>query len=161
MHFLFHAFPHFKSRTVVSKTAVIGVGSPFGEDNIAYRVIESLKQDRTVKIHLDYYDRPYWHLLECMKPFDTVHLVDAIVSHQPPGTLHRYEDIHAFQVNQQSLSSHGWGLADTLLLGEALGQLPSKLIIHGIEIALNVSQGEIAHLDLVTQIKREILPSTR
>lgn len=140
---------------------MIGVGSPFGEDYIAYRVIKSLKQDPTLKIHLGYYDRPYWHLLEYMKPFDTVHLVDAIISHQAPGTLHRYEHIHAFQANQQSLSSHGWGLADTLLLGEALDQLPSKLIIHGIEIDPNGSQGEIAHLDLVLQIKRDILPSNR
>ncbi len=139
----------------MNKTAIIGVGSPFGDDAIAYHVIECLKEESLPAIDLHYYDRPGWHLLECMKPFNTVHLVDAIVSGSTPGTLHRYEDIHAFQLHQNLLSSHSFGLAETLLLGEVLGELPAKLIIHGIEISLN--GGDINYLSLVAQLKKEIV----
>ncbi|MBY0377010.1 MAG: hydrogenase maturation protease [Gammaproteobacteria bacterium] len=139
----------------MSKIAVIGVGSPFGNDSIAYRTIECLKQEPDFRAHLHYYDRPGWYLLNCMKPFDTVHLVDAMISSKPPGTLYRYEDIHAFKHNQNLLSSHGFGLAETLLLGEALNELPTKLIIHGIEISLD--SDAIECLGLVAQIKQEIL----
>jgi hydrogenase maturation protease len=140
----------------VSKTAVIGVGSPFGDDTIAYKIIEYLKQEPALMVDLQYHDRPGWHLLDCMKPFDVVHIVDAMVSHKPPGTLHRYEDIHAFKLNQTLLSSHGFGLAEALLLGEALNQLPARLIIHGIEISLDTHHENIPYWDLVAQIKREI-----
>jgi len=139
----------------VNKTAIIGVGSPFGDDAIAYHVIECLKEESLPAIDLHYYDRPGWHLLEYMKPFNTVHLVDAIVSGSPPGTLHRYEDIHTFQQHQNLLSSHSFGLAETLLLGEVLGELPAQLIIHGIEISLD--SDPLEYLSLVAQIKQEIL----
>lgn len=138
----------------MNKIAIIGVGSPFGDDAIAYQVIECLKEESLPAIDLHYYDRPGWHLLECMKPFNTVHLVDAIVSGNPPGTLHRYEDIHTFEQHQNLLSSHSFGLAETLLLGEVLDELPAKLIIHGIEISL--TGGDINYLSLLTRLKHNL-----
>ena len=100
-------------------TAIIGVGSPFGDDSIAERMIVALQENNALcDINIQYYDRPSWQLLEYMKPFQTVHLIDALCSHQPVGTVQCYQDITLFQQQKNLLSSHGFGLADTLALGK-------------------------------------------
>ncbi len=144
----------------MSRIAVIGVGSPFADDHIAYDVIQLLQQESLPSVSLQYYDRPGWYLLEYMQDFDTVHLVDAIISDKPIGTLHRYDDIEYFKTQDTLLSSHSFGLAETLLLGKSLNQLPAQLVIHGIEIAMHNSDEEKlkeAYLLLVDRIKQEIL----
>jgi hydrogenase maturation protease len=123
-------------------TAVIGVGSSFGDDNIADRMIMALQVDISLNpslenTHFHYYDRPSWQLLEYMKPFQTVHLVDALCSNQPIGTVQCYQDISLFQQEKNLLSSHAFGLADTLALGQVLAQLPENLFIHTIEISMD------------------------
>lgn len=111
---------------------VIGVGSSFGADNIAQYVIELLQ--KKYHIQCDYYDRPGLYLLDYMKDFNCLHLIDAIVSDKPVGTLHRYEDIKDLCADDILLSSHGVGIAEVLSLGSILNCLPEKIIIHGIEI---------------------------
>lgn len=144
----------------MSKLAVIGVGSPFADDHIAYDVIQLLQQESLPSVSLQYYDRPGWYLLEYMQDFDVVHLIDAIISEKPIGTLHRYDDIDYFKTQNSLLSSHSFGLAETLLLGQSLNQLPTQLVIHGIEIAVNRSDDaklKEACAALVGKIKQELL----
>ena len=143
----------------MNKIAVIGVGSPFADDHIAYDVIQLLQQEPSVSAFLHYYDRPGWYLLEYMQDFDIVHLIDAIVSDKPIGTLHRYDDIDYFKTQETLLSSHNFGLAEILLLGQSLNQLPAQLVIHGIEIAVDNSDEEKlkeACVALVGRLKQEI-----
>ena len=117
---------------------VIGVGSPIGSDNIAQQIIQLLKEHSKNKfynrIQFDYYDRPGIYLLELIKNFDVLHLIDAVVSNNPMGSIYRFEDINAFQAEKFLLSSHEMGVAEVLLLGKTLNFLPRKIIIHGIEI---------------------------
>ena len=118
---------------------VIGVGSSLGADNIAELVVERLKWHLRYyrlknKIQVAYYDRPGVYLLELIKYFKVVHFIDAIVSGKPLGYIHSYDDIASFQKSNRLLSSHGFGLVEGLQLGEALGCLPDRIVIHGIEI---------------------------
>lgn len=129
---------------------VIGVGSQFGADNVAQCVITRLQQDfdrasYNNKIVFAYYDRPGISLLEYLQPFKSVHLVDAIVSGKPIGTIHRYETIASFKKNNCLISSHNIGVAETLILGKTLGCLPDKITIHGIEIENNCSINQISN----------------
>lgn len=118
----------------MKKIGIIGVGSPFGGDQISYHVIQLLKQNCQLKrIHLHYYDRPGFHLLEAIKDFKIVHLIDAVKSEKPIGSIHRYEAFEIFQ-NSPLLSTHGLGAQEVLQLGKILDCLPEKIIIHGIEI---------------------------
>lgn len=117
-------------------TAIIGVGSPFGEDDVAFKVIEKLKP-RAQDIHCQYYDRPGLHLLETINTFDVVHLIDAVMSGNTLGTLYQFNDLDQFKKNTKPLSTHAFGLAETLALGNTLDLLPKKLVIHGIEISKN------------------------
>lgn len=144
---------------------IIGVGSSFGADCIAQHIIQLLQKKINVtqfknNIFCDYYDRPGFYLLECIKKFETVHLIDAVMGEKKIGTLYRFDHIHAFKKNNLMLSSHGMGVAETLLLGEALNCLPSKIIIHGIEINattdLNSDEIQRASDQLVENILGEL-----
>jgi hydrogenase maturation protease len=73
-------------------------------------------------------------LLESWKGVDAVILIDATQSGATPGTLQR------FDVSVQSLpatffrhSTHAFSIAETVELARTLGQLPSRLVVYGIE----------------------------
>jgi len=134
---------------------ILGVGSPFGQDNIASLVIDAindrLQDDLTRKqeIHVEYSDRPGLALIELIKPYDDVIIIDAVVSDSPIGTIHCLVDWGQLSQFSQATSSHGFGVAEALSLAETLGQLPDKLTLFGIEIDHSASQ--ISSL-LVTQV---------
>lgn len=125
---------------------VIGVGSPFGADRLGWALIERLRNDaelsRRQALDLLKADRPGSALIEMMQGADHVILVDALRGgHRPgevlwlsPGALDRESGLY---------SSHGFGLADALALGEALGALPGR-----IDIAAFETPGDICESDL-------------
>ena len=122
-----------------NKTAIIGVGSPFGDDNVAEQVIENLMQAQSsgeLSSHIDikYFDRPGYALLELIQDYSNVKLIDAMVSDKPIGFIHRYDSLSAFQQAKNTLSSHNMGVAEVLALGEVLGILPEQITFYGIEI---------------------------
>ena len=65
---------------------------------------------------------------------DEVILVDAVDSGAPPGTIHR---IDAADPGIRTLpsrgSTHALGVAEAIALGRALGRLPRRLLLVGIE----------------------------
>jgi hydrogenase maturation protease len=79
-------------------------------------------------------------------------LVDAVHSGAKPGTIHRLTEDQLESFNRGSNSAHGWGVAETLLLGRQLAQdnLPPQLILIGIEAG---------QLDLGTAISPEVVSS--
>jgi hydrogenase maturation protease len=73
-------------------------------------------------------------LLEAWKEAHAVILVDAVSSGAAPGTLHRF-DAHTGSIPAKffRFSSHTFGVAEAIELARALNQLPSRLIVFGIE----------------------------
>jgi hydrogenase maturation protease len=70
-------------------------------------------------------------------------VVDAVVSSGVPGTIYRF-DAHGAGMPAElsrSGSTHGWGVAEAVALGRVLQELPSFLIIYGIE-GKNFSPGQ-------------------
>lgn len=138
----------------MNKTVVIGVGSPFGDDNIAQEVIAQLLQAQADGLidkafHIVYQDRPGYALLELIQGYQTVYIIDAMVSDKPVGFIHYYDSLSHFQQAQNALSSHNMGVAEVLALGEVLGMLPEKLHFYGVEIN---TQKNIDINQLVTRI---------
>ncbi len=102
-------------------------------------------------------------LLDLLEKSDAAILVDAVQSGSPPGVIHRLTpaQIAAFQAGSES--AHGWGVAETLALGEQLNlPLPQQLIIIGIEagqVALGAPLSpavEAALPDAVCAIQAEV-----
>ncbi|MDP2529656.1 MAG: hydrogenase maturation protease [Candidatus Palauibacterales bacterium] len=67
-------------------------------------------------------------------------VIDAVLSGAAPGTVHRLDGfIDALPGSPPHPSSHDLGLPDIVELGRALGRLPARLLILGIEA------GTVAH----------------
>jgi len=113
---------------------IIGLGSPFGDDRVGWRVAEALgtclpaEQARILSL-----DRPGPALLEALAGRSEVILIDAAATGTPPGTLHRLADV-AMADTLESVSSHDLGPLQTLRLGRALGMLPPRLELYVISI---------------------------
>ena len=122
-----------------NRIQLIGVGSAFGDDRLGWAVVEALQRSSAVqalgpgRVAVSILDRPGAMLLAHWQDTDNVILIDAVHSGDPPGTLH---GLTAADLASGGLpaSSHGFGIACALELGRALGNLPGRVLLYGIEI---------------------------
>ncbi|HAT1795308.1 TPA: hydrogenase maturation protease [Legionella pneumophila] len=146
---------------------VLGIGSPFGEDQAGWLVADRLKTELSKEHYasktliIESYDRPGLLLIELMNPAKVVFLIDAVKSGCAPGTIHRLKNNEIFAF-QSRLSTHEMGVAEALQIGQSLNDLPEDIILYGIEIdnttfntALSKSVKK-AMREVVIQIKKEI-----
>jgi hydrogenase maturation protease len=123
----------------MTKLLIIGVGSPFGDDQLGWQVVNAVEEQLSAHglisegLKLICADRPGLHLLELMREAESVILIDAVKTNALAGTIHCFqtEDLTSSQLVH---SSHAVGVSEALQLGEALGMLPDSIIIYGIEI---------------------------
>ncbi|SEA20972.1 hydrogenase maturation protease [Thiothrix caldifontis] len=123
------------------KTAIIGIGSPFGDDQAGWLALDALQQETWVKaqeaagiLTLQKLDRPGMSLLEHWHGYDHVMLIDAVISTQhAPGMLFKLQP-EELALLEFPTSSHGFGIAEVLALGETLGLLPKQLDIWGVAV---------------------------
>jgi hydrogenase maturation protease len=117
---------------------IIGIGSPFGDDRLGWVAAEMLRaapalQSAAGPIEILVLDRPGSTLLSHWQNADTVILIDAIRSGQTPGSLHCIA-ADRIEGSSSTTSSHGFGVAAALDLARALGELPDRCYICGIEV---------------------------
>ncbi|HVC84961.1 MAG TPA: hydrogenase maturation protease [Solirubrobacteraceae bacterium] len=73
-------------------------------------------------------------LIEACEGAQAAWLVDAVCSGAPPGTLHRFDAAErALPAGLFRVSTHRLGVADALELARALGRLPPRVVVYGIE----------------------------
>jgi hydrogenase maturation protease len=128
---------------------IIGIGSPTGADSLGWQVIDYLQSrtDDDKAIQLIKLDRPGTHLLEYMKSYSHVVLVDAIESTSAhAGPLH----LSSEEISRLSrpLSSHALGLAETLALANTLSGMQARTELFG--LAIQNGQTEWEHTDVAT-----------
>lgn len=147
---------------------VLGIGSPFGDDQVGWKVAEALKQQISMHANMSQYviieshDRPGVRLIELMSGASTVFIIDAVKSSSEIGTIHRFKNNEILE-SENRLSTHDMGVAQALQLGSALNALPDNIILYGIEIDTIVfgstlsQRVESAIEQVVVQLKNEIL----
>lgn len=152
----------------MSLIKVLGIGSPFGDDQAGCKVAELLKQKILPHVYLfqhisiESHDRPGLRLIELMNGASTVFIIDAVKSGSETGTIHRFkkQDILASECR---LSTHDMGVIQALQLGEALKALPENIIFYGIEtdkIAIEATMSlnvERAVETVANQLKDELV----
>jgi len=121
----------------LSRTIIIGIGSPHENDDIGWRMIDRLSQDKSIALHkkkglhLLKLDRPGAGLAATIAAYDHVIMVDAI---RPDETTPSFICIEAGQLISESsqVSSHKAGLSESITLLKSLHMLPKQLVIIGI-----------------------------
>jgi hydrogenase maturation protease len=136
MYLLRHTF--FENRLAARMTSnviVIGVGNSFrGDDGVGLMVARLLKEQSPTHIRVVEQSRQAFALLELWDKTDTVIIIDAVVSGAQPGTVHRF-DVQAGPIPTAWFhgSTHAFGVAEAIELARALGQLPPRVLVFGIE----------------------------
>lgn len=123
----------------MSCVRIIGVGSPIGNDSIGWAALDGLelielpRQYPNHQITLERLDRPGPALLQQMRGADHVIIIDALLSAGATGEVVplRPDEIAR---QQKVLSGHGLGVAESIALGAALGDLPNGLLLLGITV---------------------------
>jgi hydrogenase maturation protease len=117
------------------RALVIGVGNPWrADDAVGLEVARRLRRTLADGIEVLEREGEPTALIEAWQSAEAVWLVDAVRSGAPPGTVHRLD------ASKQELpgdlfrtSTHHLGLAEAVELARALGRLPERVVVYGIE----------------------------
>lgn len=115
---------------------ILGIGSPSGDDQAGWLTVDALfaaglrSEDGLV---IEKLDRPGTSLIPLLDNAAWVILVDAMQGSGPAGRI-RHFDLADWPQHTKGLSTHGIGVLDALSLASALGSLPPRLDLYGIEI---------------------------
>ena len=117
------------------RTVVIGIGNRLrGDDAAGVEVTERLREAVPRGVEVVACDAEPSRLMEAWGGADTVVLVDTVSSGAPAGTLHRFEaGESAVPARAFRSSTHAIGIADTIELARALGRLPRRVRVYGVE----------------------------
>lgn len=114
---------------------VLGIGSPWGDDEMGIKVANALEDAFDPgKVTVSAADRPGARLVDLMRGAQFVVLIDAVKRGAAPGTLHRLEGKAILAAVGRYTSTHGFGLAEALQLAERLGTIPKRIVLWGVEM---------------------------
>jgi hydrogenase maturation protease len=136
---------------------IFGIGSPFGGDSIGLQAAQKLTgcfPDYCVSV--EGLDRPGIGLIRAMEGARVAILMDAVMTGAPVGSLVRIERDRISRVMARHTSTHGFGIAEALLLAEKLNQLPERLVLIGVEISSKNDGLNAGVVDALTEeVRRE------
>jgi hydrogenase maturation protease len=122
---------------------IVGCGNPeAGDDSAGIEIVRRLGELGGCGCELRAETAPSVDLLDLFSLADVILFVDAVTSGGVPGTLY-LTTLPSKELEPRALSalsSHGWGLVETLKLAHALGRTIPRLFLLGIE-AGTVAQG--------------------
>jgi len=119
------------------RVLVIGLGNRLRRDDAAGLELARALRDRAGEagIAVREHEGETLGLLEEWEGAEAVVLVDAVSSGAAPGTLRRMDgSVEPIPTHFRSSSStHAVGLSDAIELARALGRLPARVVVFGIE----------------------------
>jgi hydrogenase maturation protease len=118
------------------RTLILGVGNPLmGDDGAGIEAARMLNESALPEnVTVIDAGTPGWGLVEFIKDWPSVVIVDAVRLGLKPGQWQRF-DANEFRLiaNQGEISLHDTDIAGGLALAQELDLLPEKVIIYGIE----------------------------
>jgi hydrogenase maturation protease len=114
---------------------VIGVGNEDrGDDAAGRRVAAALRGRVPEGVVILESDGDPVTMMDSWAGADRAILVDTMVSGAVPGTVRRIDLTEArLPASMQMASTHSMGAADAVELARAMGRLPGRLVVYGIE----------------------------
>jgi len=135
---------------------IIGIGSPFHNDDIGWRVIAYLRQldELPETIELVEADRPGIGLLHLLQGQQLVILVDALVQAERHGEIVLLDKAQ-LALTGSNYSSHGLDVASALRLAEKLQRLPQQLKI--VAMAIDPARDTAVDQTAIDRLAKSIL----
>jgi hydrogenase maturation protease len=132
VHLLRDALPHARGRATLK---VIGVGNRWRSDDAAgLEAIARLRGTLPAGIELLEREGEPTALIDAWAGAEAVWLLDAVSSGAPAGTLYRLDTATGeLPAELFRTSTHHFGLAEAVELARAVGALPPRLVVFGIE----------------------------
>ncbi|MFW5900662.1 MAG: hydrogenase maturation protease [Halodesulfurarchaeum sp.] len=130
--------PIAQSDESATELAIVAVGNPImGDDGVGARVVEVL-EDSTLgdreDLTLANAGTTAFFALEAMSGCDRAIVVDAISTGAEPGTVHRYRYVDgAFDGDIPEMTMHDFSFAEALRAGREAYDIPSEVLIFGVE----------------------------
>lgn len=115
---------------------VIAVGNPlYGDDGVGAAVLAKLEAENhlpgaeLVDCHTDALS-----VIDHFTPGELHVIIDAAKMGETPGRVVRFTpDEVRLRIEWDHLSMHGFGLAETFAMAEAIGEMPERVVIVGVE----------------------------
>lgn len=119
----------------MSGAVVIGIGNRLrGDDGAGVAVAERLRGRVPPGVEVISCNEEPSRLMDAWEGADSLVLVDTVSSGAPPGTLHRFDaGEEAVPARTFRSSTHAIGIAETIELARALGRLPRRVRVYGVE----------------------------
>ncbi len=128
---------------VSKKILLIGIGNSLrGDDSAGREIARKISARRFEGITVTEESGETAGLLEAWRGWDSVILLDAVCSGAKPGTIFQI-DLAKDSIPRDwtNYSTHSMGLAESIEIARALGELPEKVFFVGLE-GINFEIGE-------------------
>ena len=117
----------------MSLARIIAIGSPHGDDQVAWRLIERLRIPPASHAETVALSDPL-HLYDYLENCDRLIVVDACAGGGSSGWITRMEWPDARVERRHAHSTHGISVVDALRLAETLGRFPPQVVLFGVEL---------------------------
>src|SRR5262245_13215425 len=112
---------------------VVGLGNEFRHDDAVGLITARRLREREVEA--EEHEGDLATLMDRWKDSESLILIDAVASGAAPGTLYRL-DVSASPLDRNLFksSTHALGLSDAIELSRAMGTLPDRVVVFGVEV---------------------------
>jgi hydrogenase maturation protease len=119
----------------LNRVVVIGVGNPYrGDDAAGLAVAERLQSLVCEGVLVLPCEQEPTRIIDAWKEARAAVVVDAVQSGADPGTLHRVDASRKpVPASVFRSSTHAFGVGETIELARALGRLPERIVVYGVE----------------------------
>ena len=114
---------------------MIGVGNSFRGDDAAGREVARRVRERVPDgLEVVVCELEPTRLIDAWAEADAALVVDAVASGAEPGTVHRFDaSTEALPSREFRSSTHALGIGETIELARAIGKLPARIVVLGVE----------------------------
>lgn len=141
MHIMFGSRVENREETILmtepcERTLILGIGNPLmGDDGAGIHAVRMLAESKLPdNVTVLEAGTPGWGLVEWIKDWPSVVIVDAVRMGQAPGKWQRFDASEVRLIaGQGAFSLHEMDLAGGLALAQALDLLPKHITFYGIE----------------------------
>jgi hydrogenase maturation protease len=132
LHLVRDALPHTRGP---AKLKVVGIGNAWRSDDAVGLVIaRGLREVLPKSVEVLEREGEPTGLIETWADAQVLWIVDAISSGASPGTVHRVDASHEELPERfGGGSTHHFSLGETVAMARALGRLPERVIVFGVE----------------------------